>query len=78
MSNLGPMKVTTESRLNHLMDQLVLLSSVRERDALLRQLTQSLSESVNCERVDVYGLVLDENRHFWLWLPTPCTPTPPT
>lgn len=68
MSNLGPMKVTTESRLNHLMDQLVLLSSVRERDALLRQLTQSLSESVNCERVDVYGLVLDENRHFWLHL----------
>ncbi len=62
------MKVTTESRLNHLMDQLVLLSSVRERDALLRQLTLSLAESVNAEVVDVYGLVLDENRHFWLHL----------
>ena len=62
------MKVTTESRLNHLMDQLVLLSSLRERDALLRQLTLSLAESVNAEVVDVYGLVLDENRHFWLHL----------
>lgn len=62
------MTVTTESRLNRLMDQLVLLSSVRERDALLRQLTQALSESVDAEVVDVYGLVLDENRHFWLQL----------
>lgn len=68
MSNLDPMKVTTESRLNRLMDQLVLLSSVRERDALLRQLTQSLSESIDADVVDVYGLVLDENRHFWLHL----------
>lgn len=68
MFNLGPMKVTTESRLNHLMDQLVLLSSVRERDALLRQLTLSLSESADAAVVDIYGLVLDENRHFWLHL----------
>ncbi len=65
---LDPMKVTTESRLHRLMDQLVILSSVRERDALLRQLTQSLAESVCTHVVDVHGLVLDENRHFWLHL----------
>lgn len=62
------MNATTESRLNHLMDQLVQLSSLRERDALLRQLTQSLSESIDAQIVDVFGLVLDENRHFWLQL----------
>lgn len=62
------MRTTTESRLNFLMDQLVLLSSVRERDALLRQLTQSLSDSVDAQVVDIFGLVLDENRHFWLQL----------
>ena len=62
------MRTTTESRLNFLMDQLVQLSSVRERDALLRQLTQSLSQSIDAQVVDVFGLVLDENRHFWLQL----------
>lgn len=55
--NLESMKASTESRLNHLMDQLVLLSSIRERDALLRQLTQSLSGSIDAEVVDVFGLV---------------------
>lgn len=62
------MQASTESRLYRLMDQLVLLSSVRERDALLRRLTKSLSESVDANVVDVFGLVLDENRHFWLHL----------
>jgi diguanylate cyclase (GGDEF)-like protein len=62
------MNASNESRLLLLMDQLVLLSSVRERDALLRQLTVALRDALDAEVVDVFGLVLDENRHFWLHL----------
>jgi diguanylate cyclase (GGDEF)-like protein len=62
------MIASNESRLILLMDQLVLLSSVRERDALLRQLTSALREAIDAEVVDVFGLVLDENHHFWLHL----------
>lgn len=62
------MNASNESRLTLLMDQLVFLSSIRERDSLLRQLTLAMREAIDAEVVDIFGLVLDENHHFWLHL----------
>ena len=49
-----------------LIDHLVRLSTLRDRDALLAGLTQALSETVGAQRVTTISLVLDEDFRYWM------------
>lgn len=54
------------TRSAELIDHLVRLSSVRDRDALLHCVTQALANVVNAHQVEIHSLVQDEDRSFWL------------
>lgn len=49
-----------------LIDHLVQLSGLRKRDDLLAGITRALLETIAAPKVEIYGLVHDENRQFWL------------
>jgi diguanylate cyclase (GGDEF)-like protein len=49
-----------------LIDHLVQLSGLRKRDDLLSGITKALLETLAAQKVEVFGLVYDENRQFWL------------
>ena len=49
-----------------LIDHLVQLSGLRKRDDLLSGITRALLETVAAKKVEIFGLVHDENRQFWL------------
>lgn len=53
-------------RSDSLIDHLVQLSGLRKRDDLLSGITQALLETIGAPKVEVFGLVHDENRQFWL------------
>lgn len=49
-----------------LIDHLVQLSGLRKRDDLLSGITRALLETIAAQKVEIFGLVHDENRQFWL------------
>ncbi|OYU44712.1 MAG: GGDEF domain-containing protein [Burkholderiales bacterium PBB4] len=49
-----------------LIDHLVRLSTLRDRDALLKGLTQALAETVEAHSVTAISLVLDEDQRYWM------------
>ena len=49
-----------------LIDHLVQLSGLRKRDDLLSGITRALLETVAAQKIEIFGLVHDENRQFWL------------
>ena len=49
-----------------LIDHLIRLSSVRDRDSLLHCVTQALADTVSVHQVEIHSLVQDEDRSFWL------------
>ncbi|MFZ3129240.1 MAG: GGDEF domain-containing protein, partial [Rhodoferax sp.] len=54
------------TRSAELVDHLIRLSSVRDRDSLLHCVTQALAKAINVHQVDIHSLVQDEDRSFWL------------
>lgn len=50
----------------NLIDHLVRLSGLRKRDELLSGITLALLETISALKIEIYGLVHDENRQFWL------------
>ncbi|MES2948971.1 MAG: GGDEF domain-containing protein [Pseudomonadota bacterium] len=54
------------TRSARLIDHLVRLSGLRKRDDLLSGITQALLETISGQKVEIFGLVHDENRQFWL------------
>ena len=54
------------TRSTELVDHLIRLSSVRDRDSLLHCVTQALAQAVNVHQVEIHSLVQDEDRSFWL------------
>lgn len=62
------MKNSASLRSTRLVDHLVHLSGQRRRDDLLIDITQALAETIAAQRVEIYGLVHDENKRFWLAL----------
>lgn len=55
-----------DTRALRLIDHLVGLSTLRERDTLLNGLTRALSETVGARQVATFSLVLDEDQRFWM------------
>jgi diguanylate cyclase (GGDEF)-like protein len=51
---------------SRVVDHLVRLSSIRDRDALLLSVTKALAETICARTVEIYGLVLNEDQRFWL------------
>src|SRR5438045_1364909 len=49
-----------------LIDHLVRLSSLRKRDDLLGGITLVLVETVAASKVELFGLIHDDNLRFWL------------
>ncbi len=49
-----------------LIDHLVQLSGLRKRDDLLSGITRAMLETVAAQKIEIFGLVHDENRQFWL------------
>ncbi len=49
-----------------LIDHLVQLSTLRERDALLVSLTKALAETINASQIATYNLVQDEDHRYWM------------
>jgi diguanylate cyclase (GGDEF)-like protein len=62
------MKNSASLRSTRLVDHLVHLSGQRRRDDLLIDITQALAETIAAQRVEIYGLVHDESKRFWLAL----------
>ncbi len=55
-----------EPRALLLIDHLVRLSTLRDRDALLGSMTRAMSETVAALEVTTYSLVLDEDQQYWM------------
>lgn len=55
-----------EPRALLLIDHLVRLSTLRDRDALLGSMTRAMSETVSALEVTTYSLVLDEDQRYWM------------
>jgi diguanylate cyclase (GGDEF)-like protein len=55
-----------EPRALLLIDHLVRLSTLRDRDALLGSMTQAMAETVSAQEVTTYSLVLDEDQRYWM------------
>ena len=55
-----------EPRALLLIDHLVRLSTLRDRDALLGSMTRAMSETVSALEVTTYSLVLDEDHRYWM------------
>jgi len=51
-----------------LVDHLVRLSGQRRRDELLTSITAALAETIDAQQVEIYALVHDEDRRFWMAL----------
>ena len=49
-----------------LIDHLVRLSTLRERDTLLHSVTRALIDTVSAVQVETFSLVLDEAQRFWM------------
>ena len=49
-------------------DHLAVLSSIRDRDALLRRLTLAWAETVAARSVEIYAVVQDDDQRYWLAL----------
>ena len=60
------MKNSDLPRSASLIDHLVQLSGLRKRDDLLSGITTALLETIAAQKVEIFGLVHDENRQFWL------------
>lgn len=60
------MKNSAVTRSDNLIDHLVQLSGLRKRDDLLSGITRALLETIGAPKVEIFGLVHDENRQFWL------------
>lgn len=54
------------TRSARLVEHLVRLSGMRKRDDLLSGITQALAETIEARKVEVFSLILDENRRYWL------------
>lgn len=59
-------KNSAASRSASLIDHLVHLSGMRKRDDLLGGMTLALLETLGAKKVEVFSLVHDENKRFWL------------
>ncbi len=57
---------TLEPRALLLIDHLVRLSTLRDRDALLASMTRAMSETVSALEVTTYSLVVDEDKRYWM------------
>lgn len=60
------MEHVPSTRSARLVDHLVRLSGQRRRDELLTDITVALAETVEAQQVELFSLVHDENRRFWL------------
>ena len=60
------MKNSDPTRSDSLIAHLVQLSGLRKRDDLLSSITQALLETIASPKVEIFGLVHDETRQFWL------------
>lgn len=60
------MENTDKTRSASLIDHLVQLSGLRKRDDLLSGITRALLETIAAQQVEIFGLVHDESRQFWL------------
>jgi diguanylate cyclase (GGDEF)-like protein len=59
-----------------LMANLVRLSGIRSRDALLATLTEALAQTLPVQSVELFGLVIDADQRFWLPLTQSCAALP--
>lgn len=57
---------TLEPRALLLIDHLVRLSTLRERDALLHSVTRAMADTVQALEVTTFSLVLDEDQRYWM------------
>jgi diguanylate cyclase (GGDEF)-like protein len=60
------MKSSALTRSASLIDHLVRLSAMRKRDDLLGGITEALLETIAATRVELFSLVHEENKRFWL------------
>jgi len=60
------MKSSALTRSASLIEHMVRLSGMRKRDALLGGVTQALQETTAAQKVELFSLVHDENKRFWL------------
>lgn len=60
------MEHSPSSRATRLVDHLVRLSGQRRRDELLTDITRALAETIEAPQVELYSLVHEEDRRFWL------------
>ena len=60
------MENSLEPRALLLIDHLVRLSTLRDRDALLSSMTRAMAETVQAQEVTTYNLVLDEEQRYWV------------
>lgn len=60
------MQNSTPSRSASLVDHLVRLSGLRKRDELLGGITQALLETLGGSMVELFSLVLDDDKRYWL------------
>ncbi len=60
------MENSSVNRSANLIDHLVRLSGLRKRDDLLEGITTALVETISCSQVQLFSLVHDDNKRYWL------------